>query len=113
MRELGKKRLALLMHTSRTQVDRVLDPTHGNVTLETLQRAAAVVGRRVELALTWSVGPTGRSAYGHRIVSGGQILCHADHSQSQPCTSSFRDGWTAFRGSPEKEPTGFRRGGMV
>ncbi len=50
-RKLSKKRLALLMHTSRTQVDRVLDPNDGNVTIETLQRAAAVVGRRVELAL--------------------------------------------------------------
>ena len=50
-RKLSKRRLALLMHTSRTQVDRVLDPADGNVTIETLQRAAAVVGRRVELAL--------------------------------------------------------------
>jgi len=40
-----------MMHTSRTQVDRVLDPENGNVTIETLQRAAAVVGRRVQLAL--------------------------------------------------------------
>ena len=39
------------MHTSRAQVDRVLDPDNGNVTLETLQRAAAVVGRRVEVQL--------------------------------------------------------------
>ena len=50
-RKLSKKRLAMLMHTSRTQVDRVLDPAGGNVTIETLQRAAAVLGRRVELAL--------------------------------------------------------------
>ena len=34
-----------------TQVDCVLDPDNGNVTLETLQRAAAVVGRRVEVQL--------------------------------------------------------------
>lgn len=50
-RKLSKKRLALLMHTSRTQVDRMLDPTDGNVTIETLQPAVAVVGRRVELTL--------------------------------------------------------------
>lgn len=50
-RGLSKSALARLMHTSRTQVDRVLDPENGNVTLETLQRAAAVVGRRVELQL--------------------------------------------------------------
>lgn len=50
-RKLSKSRLALMMHTSRTQVDRVLDPQDGNVTIETLQRAAAVVGRRVQLEL--------------------------------------------------------------
>ncbi|MCC7266682.1 MAG: XRE family transcriptional regulator [Caulobacteraceae bacterium] len=50
-RNLSKRKLAELMHTSRTQVDRVLDPNDGNVTLETLQRAAEVVGRRVQLAL--------------------------------------------------------------
>ena len=50
-RKLSKSRLATLMHTSRTQIDRVLDPADGNVTIETLQRAAAVVGRRVQLEL--------------------------------------------------------------
>lgn len=50
-RGLSKSGLARLMHTSRTQVDRVLDPENGNVTLETLQKAAAVVGRRVEVQL--------------------------------------------------------------
>ena len=50
-RKLTKTALAALMGTSRTQVDRMLDPTDGNVTIETLQRAAAVVGRRIQLAL--------------------------------------------------------------
>ena len=50
-RGLTKTRLAALIHTSRTQVDRVLDPDDGNVTIETLQRAAAIVGRRVQLEL--------------------------------------------------------------
>lgn len=50
-RGLSESGLARLMHTSRTQVDRVLDPENGNVTIETLQKAAAVVGRRVELQL--------------------------------------------------------------
>ena len=53
MREQGlsKNQLARQMHTSRTQVDRVLDPEAGNVTIETLQRAAALVGRRVKVEL--------------------------------------------------------------
>jgi predicted transcriptional regulator len=50
-RGLSKAALARLMHTSRTQVDRVLDPQNGNVTIETLQRAAQLVGRRLQLEL--------------------------------------------------------------
>lgn len=50
-RKLSKRRLAEMMHTSRTQIDRVLDPTDGNVTIETLQRAAAILGRRVQVEL--------------------------------------------------------------
>jgi predicted transcriptional regulator len=50
-RKLSKNRLAAMMHSSRTQVNRLLDPNDGNVSIETLQRAAAVVDRRVELQL--------------------------------------------------------------
>ena len=49
--KISKRKLAALMHTSRTQVERVLDPANGNVTLETLQRAAAIVGRKVQVEL--------------------------------------------------------------
>jgi DNA-binding Xre family transcriptional regulator len=45
-RGLTKTRLATRMHRSRTQVDRLLDPNAGNVAIETLQRAAAIVGQR-------------------------------------------------------------------
>ena len=44
-RKLTKTRLAELKHTSRTRIHRLLDPDDGNVTIETLQRAAALVGR--------------------------------------------------------------------
>ena len=44
-RKLSKARMAELLHTSRTQVNRLLNPAEGNVTLETLQRAADAVGR--------------------------------------------------------------------
>jgi antitoxin HicB len=50
-RKLSKNKLATLMGTSRTQVSRVLDPNDGNVTIETLQRAAQVVGRKVRVQL--------------------------------------------------------------
>jgi hypothetical protein len=39
------------MKTSRFQLDRVLDPATGNVTLETLQRAAVALGRKLQLDL--------------------------------------------------------------
>lgn len=47
---LSKSRLATLLRTSRSQVDRLLDPTR-DVTLSTLQRAAALVGRKVQIEL--------------------------------------------------------------
>jgi predicted XRE-type DNA-binding protein len=48
---LSRKRLAERMKTSRSQVSRLLDPTDGNVTLATLQRAATIVGRKLKLEL--------------------------------------------------------------
>lgn len=48
---LTKARMAVLMKTSRTQVDRLLDPTNGSATLESLLRAAKIVGRELRVAL--------------------------------------------------------------
>jgi antitoxin HicB len=48
---LSRKRMAERMHTSRSQISRLLDPTDGNVTLATLQRAAELLGRKVRLEL--------------------------------------------------------------
>jgi predicted XRE-type DNA-binding protein len=48
--DMSKARLAALLKTSRSQVDRLLDPTR-DVTLTTLQRAAALVGRKVQIEL--------------------------------------------------------------
>ena len=50
-KSITKKRLAELMHTSRAQIDRILDPDKGNVTIETLQRAASLLGRHLRLEL--------------------------------------------------------------
>jgi predicted XRE-type DNA-binding protein len=49
--KLSKTRMAELMQTSRTQVDKLLNPQDGNVTLETLRKAAAVLGKRFEFRL--------------------------------------------------------------
>ena len=48
---LSRARMAERMGTSRSQIARLLDPSDGNVTLATLQRAAALFGRKVRLEL--------------------------------------------------------------
>nr|WP_294525476.1 helix-turn-helix transcriptional regulator [uncultured Rhodopila sp.] len=47
---ISKATLAEKMHTSRAQIDRILK-AKGNITIETLQRAAALVGRELRLEL--------------------------------------------------------------
>ncbi|HXI42332.1 MAG TPA: hypothetical protein VNH83_20280 [Bryobacteraceae bacterium] len=49
-KKISKARMATLLKTSRTQVDRLLDPRN-DITLSSLQRAAAMVGRRVAIEL--------------------------------------------------------------
>jgi antitoxin HicB len=48
--KISKNKMATLLKTSRTQVDRLLDPKN-DITLGSLQRAAAMVGRRVIIEL--------------------------------------------------------------
>jgi antitoxin HicB len=49
-KKISKARMAALLKTSRTQVDRILD-AKDDITLSSLQRAAAMVGRRVIINL--------------------------------------------------------------
>jgi predicted XRE-type DNA-binding protein len=49
-KKLSKNKMAILLKTSRTQVDRLLD-ARNDITLSSLQRAAAIVGRRVLIEL--------------------------------------------------------------
>jgi plasmid maintenance system antidote protein VapI len=49
-KNISKSKMAALLKTSRTQVDRLLDPKN-DITLYSLQRAAAMVGRRVFIEL--------------------------------------------------------------
>ena len=50
-KKITKQRMAELMQTSRAHVDRLLDPDNGSATIESLQRAAHVVGRELRLQL--------------------------------------------------------------
>jgi len=49
-KRISKARMATLPKTSRTQVDRLPDPKN-DITLSSLQRAAAMAGRRVTIEL--------------------------------------------------------------
>jgi antitoxin HicB len=48
---ITKVRMAEMMETSRAQIDRLLDPKNSSATLETLMKAAKVVGRQLRLEL--------------------------------------------------------------
>ena len=49
--KITKAEMARRMHTSRAHLDRLLDPENNRVQLDTVERAAAVVGRRLHLEL--------------------------------------------------------------
>ena len=50
MQQISKNKMAAVLKASRSQVDRLLD-LQNDITLRSLQRAAAVVGRRVNIEL--------------------------------------------------------------
>lgn len=49
-KKISKNKMATMLKTSRSQVDRLLD-AKDDITLSSLQRAAAIVGRRVSIEL--------------------------------------------------------------
>ena len=49
---ISKSKMTMRMHMkSRTQLDRLLDPTNQSVTLLTLEKAANALGKRLQLQL--------------------------------------------------------------
>ena len=48
---LNKSQMAEQMRTSRTSLDKLLDPENTSVTLKTLERAATVLGKRLQIEL--------------------------------------------------------------
>lgn len=50
-KRLTKVAMANRMQTSRSQLDRLLDPKDGNVTLATMQKAAVALGEQLNVAL--------------------------------------------------------------
>jgi len=49
--QVTKKSMAERLRTSRTQVDRLLNPNYVGVTLETVAKAARAVGKRVRVEI--------------------------------------------------------------
>jgi antitoxin HicB len=47
--KLSKSDMARKMKTSRSALDRLLDPQNGSVTLQTLERAAQALGKRLRV----------------------------------------------------------------
>ncbi|KYC43631.1 Fis family transcriptional regulator [Scytonema hofmannii PCC 7110] len=50
-KNLSKTEMAQQMQTSRSSLDRLLDPDNPAVTLDTIERAARVIGKRVRFEL--------------------------------------------------------------
>jgi len=48
---ISKAEMARRMHTSRSALERLLDPENKSVTLQTLDKAARSLGRRIAVAL--------------------------------------------------------------
>lgn len=49
--QLSKTKMAALMNTSRSALDRLLDPTNSSVTLHTLDNAARALGKTLRIEL--------------------------------------------------------------
>ncbi len=50
-KHIAKAEMARRMETSRSQLERLLDPTNDSVTLSTLARAGQVLGRQIRIEL--------------------------------------------------------------
>ena len=50
-RQISKNAMAKAMNTSRSQLDRILDPDNGRIQLDTLVSAARVLGRELRIEL--------------------------------------------------------------
>ena len=71
MRQQRKTKLEMAqeLHTSRSQLDRLLDPTNIAISLETLARAAQVLGKHLHITL--SDAASRRRSHSKRLPAGG------------------------------------------
>jgi antitoxin HicB len=67
-KRITKKVMAGRLRTSRSQLDRLLDPQYAGVTLGTLSRAAMVLGKRLKVQVI-EAAPTERRSLRKRAAS--------------------------------------------
>ncbi len=48
---ISKTKLAQMMHTSRSSVNRLIDPNNISITLKTMEKAATVLGKKLKIEL--------------------------------------------------------------
>ena len=48
---ISKSEMAKKMHTSRTSINRLLDPSNASITLATMESAASAIGKRLRIEL--------------------------------------------------------------
>ncbi len=48
---ITKSKMAELMHSSRSAINRLLDPTNDSITLKTMEKAAKAIGKKIRLEL--------------------------------------------------------------
>lgn len=70
-----KQAMARELRTSRSQLDRLLDPQNTTVSLETITRAASVLGIRHRQKVKKSIDSCLPVAYGRRIANGSYRMC--------------------------------------
>jgi antitoxin HicB len=62
-----KQAMAKQLHTSRSQLDRLLDPSKVSVTLDTITRAARALGKRVIIRVADAKAKRASSAVSWRV----------------------------------------------
>jgi antitoxin HicB len=65
-KRITKKNMAERLRTSRSQLDRLLDPAYAGVSLSTLSRAAMVLGKRLKVQVV--EGPVMKETVSRRLL---------------------------------------------
>ena len=86
-KQITKSSMARAMHTSRSQLDRILDPENDHVRLDTLAQAAKVLDLNLRVELTPTPGP---------------LTCHSTTSSGSPSRAAPRTG--EISSSPTARP---------